>query len=219
MKKITFFLMMLLAVMSFSACFNGNDENKEEETTNSDESNNSSTASDNSPTNLAEAMQQVQKGLKDANIGQEGEPVNHRELQKFLPEKMAGMKRVKKSGQTSGAMGFKISNAEATYKDESSGKTFQINIVDTGGFSVGIMSMAAWSTLTIDKEDENGYERTAKLDGFKSYEKYEKRRNKSELSLILNKRFVLQGNCRDCEMDQLKKVIKSMDLKDLSRTK
>ncbi len=202
MKKITFLFITLFGVMIFSSCVSGDDKKNEEKTT-----------------NLAEAMEQVQKGLKDANIGQEAEPVNHRELQKFLPEELAGMKRMKKSGQTSGAMGFKISNASATYQDESTGKTIKIDIIDTGGFKMGMMSMAAWSTLSIDQEDENGYERTSKLDGFKSYEKYKKNRNSSELSLILNERFILKGSCRDCEMNQLKKVVKSMGLKKLNRMK
>ncbi len=182
-----------------------------------DDSESSGSNTNNEPANLQDAMTQAQKAMKDAGLGQNAKPVNFRELQKMTPEKLAGMERTSKSGETAGAMGMTFSTAEAKYTDND-GTVYEIKIIDTGGLGMMVTSMAAWSMATIDKEDENGYERTAKLDGYKSYEKYRNSSEKCELSVFAHERFVITGECRKCKMDKLKKIIKEMgidDMKDL----
>ncbi len=111
-----------------------------------------------------------------------------------------------------------FSTAEAKYEDDD-GKVYIIKVIDTGGFGMGIMSMAAWSMANIDKEDDNGYERTSKLEGHKSYEQFRKSSGKSELSVIAYERFIVSGECRKCDMKSLKKIIKKMSLEDLKDLK
>ena len=180
------------------------------------ESSGSNTNND-EPANLQDAISQAQKAIKDAGMGQNAKPVNFRELQKMTPEKLAGMERTSKKGETAGAMGMTFSTAEAKYTDDD-GIVYEIKVIDTGGLGMIVTSMAAWSLATIDKEDENGYERTGKLDGYKSYEKYRNSSEKCELSVFAHERFVITGECRKCKMDRLKKIIKEMgidDMKDL----
>lgn len=160
---------------------------------------------------LTAAMNQAQEAIKQATNLQEGEPLNFRDLQAFLPEKLKGLERTNKSGQTNGAMGFKISQAEGSYQT-SDGKKITISIFDTGGLQMGLMSMAAWANLEMDKEDEKGFERTSTIDGFKAIEKYTKRSNNSELSLLVNNRFIVKGEGRDVAMADLKAVMKDMPL-------
>ncbi|MEZ5041702.1 MAG: hypothetical protein R2828_17540 [Saprospiraceae bacterium] len=160
---------------------------------------------------LTAAMNQAQEAIKQAANLQEGEPLNFRDLQAFLPEKLDGLERTNKSGQTNGAMGFKISQAEGTYQT-SDGKKITISIFDTGGLQMGLMSMAAWANLEMDKEDEKGYERTSTFNGFKAIEKYTKRSNNSELSLLVNNRFIVKGEGRDVPMTDLKAVMEDISL-------
>ena len=77
---------------------------------------------------------------------------------------------------------------------------------------MGLMSMAAWANLEMDKEDEKGYERTSTFNGFKAIEKYTKRSNNSELSLLVNNRFIVKGEGRDVPMTDLKAVMEDMPL-------
>jgi len=213
--------MIALSLSSCGGCGDKNISDDSPSTTaaqhndgNNDDANASISDSKKEPANLQEAMDQMQKSIKDSGL-QQTEPVNFRELQKKTPEKLDGMERISKKGETAGTLGMKISTVKAKYKDDD-GNIIEINIVDTGGFAMGLMGMAAWSAATIDKEDENGYERTATLDGLKCFEKCRTRNNSCEISVIADNRFVVSANCKECGMDKLKSAIREMGLKDMA---
>ncbi len=222
MKNLTWIMLLLLmgSLSSCGGCGEKNGEsNNETSSTSSDGGGDASseTMNDAEPANLQEAMDQMQKSIKDSGL-QQTEPVNFRELQKMTPEKLNGMERISKKGETAGAMGMKISTTESKYKDDD-GNIIEIKIIDTGGFAMGLMGMAAWSMATIDKEDENGYEKTSTLDGFKCFEKCRTRNNSCELSLVAEKRFVVTASCDGCGMDKLKKTVKKMGLENMADLK
>jgi hypothetical protein len=161
--------------------------------------------------NITEAIQQVQNQAAQL---QEGEPLPFRELQEVLPKKLNGLERTSKSGQTNGAIGFKISQAEAKYQTDD-GESIEVEIFDTGGLKMGLMSMAAWASLEMDQEDDNGYERTSTIQGFKAFEKYNKRSQRSELSLLVKERFVVKATGKNMEMKTLKNAVKALPLQKL----
>lgn len=198
---IIFFLFILLSACGGSSA----SENQDPTTT-----------SENAPStdDLGDAIQQAQQVIQENSQLQEGEPLNFRKLQEILPEKLSGLKRTSSSGQTNGAMGFKISQAEGKY-ETSSGETLKIEVFDTGGLKMGIMSMAAWATLEMDKEDDRGYERTSMLNGYKAFEKFTKRNQKSEISLLVDERFVIKASGQPFEMEKLKAVVKDLPLRKL----
>ena len=164
-----------------------------------------------------EAIKQVEKTLKDLKDGKPADLVNFRDLQKVLPEKLAGFKRVSESGETAGAMGLSMSRAEAEYEDGD--RMIKVDVVDVGGLGAGLMGMAAWTSVTIDKEDSRGYERTSTFEGYKCYEKYRKSGPDSEIALFVANRFLVTANARNTEMDKLKKFVKAMDLDKLKKMK
>lgn len=162
-------------------------------------------------TDITEAIQQVQNQAAQL---QEGEPLPFRKLQEVFPEKLNGLKRTSKSGQTNGAMGFKISQAEAKYQTDS-GEKIEVEIFDTSGLKMGVMRMAAWANLEMDKEDDNGYERTSTIQGFKAFEQYNKRSQRSEVSLLVKERFVVKATGKNMEMKKLKAAVKALPLQKL----
>lgn len=172
-------------------------------------------AAANTPANIQEAMKQAEEAIKGLQGGPKIEPVNFRELQELLPDKLAGFERKSRSGETAGAMGMNISRAEAKYEDGDC--NVKTEIIDTGGIAIGVMGMAAWASATIDKEDDNGYERTSTLDGYKCFEKFRKSGPESELAVLVENRFIVTANGRICDMDQLKKIVKAMDLGKLKK--
>lgn len=174
----------------------------------------SEAAADIAPEKIQDALKQAEQVIKDQGA-QQTEPVNFRELQAFLPESMDGFQRSNLSGETSGAMGISISKVEAKYKN-SEGKSIRIEIMDTGGLGMTQMSMAAWASIKVDKEDEKGYERSSEFGGYKSLEKFRKQGGNCELSLLVGSRFLVNSYCRSCEMDDLKGLVNSLDLKNLS---
>jgi hypothetical protein len=220
MKKLLW-LFILTAGVSLTACSSdkkGNDSSGENTETTDNDSNDEGYNSD--PKNLQEAMQNAKQAMKDLQGGEQVEVVPFRELQELLPEKLAGFERISKEGETTGAMGMNVSRAEAKYKDGDD--EVKIEVVDTGGLGMAMMGMAAWSGITIDKEDENGYERTSKLDGYKCYEKFRKNGRTSELAIIVEGRFLVTASKRaanEKDMDRMKKVVKDMDLSKLAKKK
>ena len=226
MKKLTilFFVLFGLTLYSCGGCGSKDNtaseasENVPNEKTNNENNGSptSSTRANDEPANLQEAMKEAEKAIKDSGL-QQTDPINFRELQKFMPEKLAGMERTSKSGETAGAFGMKMSNAESKYQD-SDGNIVEIKMVDTGGFAMGLMGMAAWASAEVDREDENSYERTSSMDGMKIFEKCEKKRDWCELSAVAKSRYVITAECAKCGIDQLKKAIKSMGLDALPAT-
>ncbi|MBK8555296.1 MAG: hypothetical protein IPL65_05760 [Lewinellaceae bacterium] len=165
----------------------------------------------NEPKNLQEAMDMAQKAIEKNQHGEMVEPIHFSKLKEFLPEKAAGFERVGLSGETTGAINMKISKAEASYKNQKDQK-LNVDIVDTGGIGMAMMGIAAWSSISIDREDEEGYERTGTLNGFKSFEKSQKKNVRNELSLIVGDRYIVAISCEGCEMRDLYSVVKGMDL-------
>ena len=217
MKKLIYFLLIFTAFV-LTACGGGNDGgNTSGDETSGDAGANGGSAetggtdAGGEPKNLQEAMQQAQKAIEESGVGNQAEVVNFRELQELMPENLAGMERTGKGGQTTGAMGMKVSTAEATYK-ASDGTTVEITLADTGGLGMGMMGMAAWSTVEIDREDERGSERTGTMNGYKSYEKTRNRDQSCELSVIAEGRYIVTAKCRQCKMETLKSVVGDMNL-------
>lgn len=143
------------------------------------------------------------------------DPVNFRELRKFLPEKLNGMERTDQEGQTSGAMGFKVSTTKSMY--EAGDQRITVNLVDVGGLGMAMMGAAAWSKLDIDEENSKGFKRTLTIDGRKAYQECDNAKKRCELAIILADRFVLTMGGRNVTMADLMDMMEAMDLKGVER--
>lgn len=142
-------------------------------------------------------------------------PVEHRKLKDMLAEEIHGFERAEYSSQTAGAFGFNISLAEANYV--TADRSIKVSIADTGGAGMAVMSMAAWSSLEMDKESQDGFERTSTYKGNKSFEKFTKSNNTSELAIIVAKRFVVSLDGTNCDVNDLKKFADDLDVEQLTK--
>lgn len=162
-----------------------------------------------------EALNEISKALEgvDFNIKKDGEEieiVNFRELKKLMPEKIDGMKRKSHEGQTTGFGGMKLSTAEAAYRDGD--RRLDLTITDTGGLGAALMGMAMWKNLEIDKEDDNGFERTTEINGHKAFVKYDKRNERSEISVLYNDRIVAVAKGRGISFSDLGDILEDLDI-------
>ncbi len=214
--KISYLITCIVLTLSLQSCFIASSEKEEapkEEV--SSKSDNSGASSDNPLAALKTAVEEIEKaagGMKTED-GEKVETIHFKELQERLPERLAGYSRKSKSGQTNSIMGFKISQAEASYQD-GDGK-IEVSINDTGGAGLALMSMAAWSQFESEQESDDGWEKTGEWDGYKCYETYSKSRNRSTIALIVADRVVVnaEGNV---DMDELKRFLKKMNLEKIS---
>ena len=167
------------------------------------------------PKNLEEAMDEVQKALQ--GDGEKKEVVDFRKLKELLPEKLAGLERTAYRGEKAGALGFNLSTASAEYGDGN--QELEATIVDFAGVVSALMGMAAWSTVEMDREDENGYERTTKIEGYKAFEKYNSQARSGELSVLVEDRFIVTLKGRNIDEKAFRKAIEGLDMKKLARMK
>ncbi len=211
MKKNFIFLcfcgLLFFSCGSNSADGNSTDSTENAENTNSESSNNSTnTGVVGQLENLSKAIEQT---VKDNN-GEAVKPVNFRALKEFLPDKIAGIPRTNASGETSSMLGFSISKAEGTYNfEKNKGKgRITMEITDAAGTQMVLMGLAAWAMVTIDKEDDNGYERTMEYKGGKAHQKYDGKRQRGEFTTFVGDRYLVKIEGREVEMDE---IIKAMD--------
>jgi hypothetical protein len=69
-----------------------------------------------------------------------------------------------------------------------------------------------------DRTTSNGYERTGRFEGHKAFESLSREGGvlRTELSIVVDNRFIVQLEARDSDMDALKRVAKSLDLRSLA---
>lgn len=137
------------------------------------------------------------------------EVVDAKLLKELLPADADGMPRKEASSEKTGAMGFKISTAEGRYRDDNS--SIEVNIIDVAGTGA-LMGMAAWSMIDMDKETEDGYEKTTKYKDNKAYEKYNSKNKDGEIAVIVASRFVVTVKGNNVEMSKIKATLDDIDL-------
>jgi hypothetical protein len=198
MKKITFiFFAFLLSAWIMTGCGGGSDHqdsgNKGSENSESSERKDGSGGDENAGINdLKGTMEALEEMGKNMQNGEKAELVNFRDLKEMLPEKVAGMKLVEKTGESSGAMGLKVSQAEGEYKDGD--RSMKITIVDGGGIPMVMMGMAAWTTMEIDKESDSELARTLDYKGYKAYEEYNYGSKDGQFTVIVANRFIVTAD-------------------------
>lgn len=159
--------------------------------------------------NYADKMKEASDNFTE---GKKVNPVDFRELKALLPEAVGNLKRTNIEGEKVAAMGMNISNANADYSDDENASSIDLKITDLGSVS-GLSGMAAygWYLVDIDKEDDNGYEKTITYKGNKGYEKYDNEGKYGELSILVAKRFIVEANGNSVSMDQMKAAVDMID--------
>jgi hypothetical protein len=168
---------------------------------------------------LAEGAQKMAEAMKDINDGKKVEPVDFRELKTLLPESLPGLTRGNVEGERSGTMGIQVSMASADYTDEN-GVSISIKISDMGGLT-GAMRLATlgWTMAQIDRENNDGYERTTTFNGNKAWEQYWTSNRHGELHILVAGRFVVEVDGNQCEMSQIKDAAGKVDINKLEAMK
>ena len=168
---------------------------------------------------LAGALNQLEDavGNLQEEAGTKKKPLNFRKLKELLPESASGFTRTKSSGESTGMAGFNVSTAKAKY--ENGDKKIDVDIVDAGGLGTAMMGLAAWSMVEVDKESDDGFERTTTYKGNKAFEKCNG--NRCEFSVFVAKRFIMtvKGRGGDLKMDDLHDVADEIGLSKLESMK
>ena len=145
--------------------------------------------------------------------GSKVETVDFRKLKELLPEELDGMKRTGASGEKTNSFGIKVSQSEGNYKSEDGQQNIKITITDLGSMK-GLTGMAlfAWTMADIDKETDDGYEKTTEFKGYKAFEKYNTTDKNGDLEIIVGDRFMVKGEGWGVDMDAIHNALGAIDL-------
>jgi hypothetical protein len=143
------------------------------------------------------------------------DPVDIAQLKTFVPDTFAGMPRRSSSAEKTG-FGVMVSRAEGTYSDGGS-KQVTLEVLDTGGVA-GLMGLASWMGVQEEKESDDGYERTQKVNGRLVHEKMSKQ-GSNEFSVVIGERFMVSAKGRGLDVSELKSAVAGLDLAGLEGLK
>jgi len=142
--------------------------------------------------------------------GKRVDPVAIDQLKVFVPESLAGLAKTASSAEKTGIAGLMVSKAEARYGD-GAGKTVTLEISDTGGVS-GLIGLASWAGMEVEKDDDSGTEKTQKVGGRLVHERSSKRGGSNEFGIVLGNRFIVSAKSSGVGVEELKAAVRSLDL-------
>lgn len=176
---------------------------------------------DNEPQGLEDAFSQLGSALEEMGEALGGntsvEPVNFRDLREVLPGRVRGLDKGKSSGETTGALGFKVSTVEQVY--ENGDERLEITIVDLGTLRNAAVLGMDWLNMEVDREDDNGFERTTEIDGHPALEKCQTMGSteRCEVHLIVAERFVVDLESKGLSVRQMRDALDDIDLRKLEK--
>ncbi|MBT32995.1 MAG: hypothetical protein CMO01_25330 [Thalassobius sp.] len=215
------FLITTISALCWS-CGGSSSENNSEEYTEEeieDEQSMEEKIKENPAAAMKEAMKEMTKAVEESGMNKV-EPVDFRVLKDLLPDEVAGIDKTKSEGEKSGAMGIKMSKAEAKYEGDD--KKIDITITDMGFMSAGGLGgfmSAGWLMAEVDRESDTEYEKTTTINGYKGFEKYHFDNKRGEISVMVAERFLVQITGRNVSMDDLKDALDDIDLDELEDMK
>ena len=145
------------------------------------------------------------------------EVVDMAKLKALLPETLAGLKRSRFEGEKTAMGGFKMSKAEAQYRDDSN-RNITLELTDIGGNKM-FGAMFAWAMIESDKETDTSYEKMGKVDGRPTHEKFQKDGSSGEYGVLVAGRFMIEARGNNVDMATLKAAANSIGFSNLEAMK
>ncbi|MAZ73233.1 MAG: hypothetical protein CMC70_08795 [Flavobacteriaceae bacterium] len=165
--------------------------------------------------NSTKAYKELHKMGDDIKELQEIEPLTNEEMKAWLPDEINGMKRTGyKAGQTAY---IQIASIEGTYSNEDKSKVFKVSVMDGAGETGASATAGIRMMLSMDMEEEDEYKvkRTVKKGDLKAIEEYRKNNNNTNIQLMHGKRFYIQANSTNMDIDETWDAIDALNLEDL----
>jgi len=178
---------------------------------------------------LGKAAENMQEKV-DANAARREErrkrgdtlAMHYQEMQKYLPESVAGYTAKDPVGQTSNMGGMSFSQAERTYSKTGADGTedyVTVTLLDYNATADLYTGMTALWGANFSMEDQNGYSKSfdAGVKDVAGWEHYDKQGKNSEVTLALGGRFILTIKANSqANNDMAKSLAKTLKLSDLA---
>jgi hypothetical protein len=157
---------------------------------------------------IQDAVKKAEQAAKESQEMKPVEPVHFSKLIELLPNAPSGWKADgEPRGETTNAMGFKVSMAERSFSAE--GKSLQVKITD-GAFNAPLYTVITMAAQ-FARESTEGYEKGVTLDGSPGVEKWRKDGGDAELNAVVGKRFFVEVQGSGITPELVRKVWDSID--------
>lgn len=135
-------------------------------------------------------------------------------LKAFVPERLAGLKRSSLSAERNGAMGLQVSEAAATYSDDS-GRQVWLEITDAGS-AKGLLGLAGWAGVEGEKEADGRFEKTYRKNDRLIHEEWDSNDSSGEYTVVLADRFTVKVRGSAGSVGELRTAAEQVDLEALA---
>lgn len=157
---------------------------------------------------IQEAVEKASKAAKEAEQMKPVEPIHFSKLIELLPKAPAGFTADGEArGETTNAMGFKVSTAELSYSAE--GKSLQVKLTD-GAFNAPLYTVITMAAQ-FARESTEGYEKGVTYDGNPGVEKWRKDGGDAELNVVVGKRYFVEIEGSGITPEVVREVWSSID--------
>jgi hypothetical protein len=164
---------------------------------------------------ISEAAKKAADAAKEASEMKPVDPVSFNALIPLLPAAPSGFTAEEPRGETTSAMGFKISEAERRYTKGD--QSLHVKLVDGAynSFIYAGVTMAA----QFSHESTEGYEKGVTIDGNPGVEKWSKSSKQGELTVVVGKRFLVTIEASPVESGYVRSIYGTVDVAKLAALK
>ena len=131
------------------------------------------------------------------------------------------MKRTECSGEKTKAGEMSFSHVTAQFKkgDGDDAPHAEVQVMDYSSAEMAQGFSAAWTAIEIDKESDDGFEKTIKVAGNPGFETWKKDGKHGEVQLLVGKRFIVTVQTYNLPAEQVIKVVEALPLDKLAALK
>lgn len=167
--------------------------------------------------NLSKAGDALEDFEKQQEKLKEMTPVSNEVLKSVLTEELGDLKRTNFSAGNASMMG--LTNAEATYTEEASGKEIELSIMDGAGETGSSVISLTVMALSMNMESINNTvtKKSEVINGVKCLTEDDENpeNKKSSITFIYKDRYQVAMNGKEMALDELKSYMKKLDLSKL----
>jgi hypothetical protein len=149
------------------------------------------------------------------------ETVDFRKLKEIMPAELNGLKRSECNGERSKFGEVSISQVNATYKkgDDEKAPKVDVQVIDYNNPEMAKGISAAWSTVEIDKESDDGFEKTVKVKGNPGMISWQKEDSRGTINLLVGGRYVVNMTTENVASGDVIKMAEALPLDKLAALK
>ena len=147
------------------------------------------------------------------------QPLDFSALAERLPDMIGNLERVRVQGENVNAIGVVMAQVSANYANRDRSEQLKVSIYDIGGGLPGIdpEDIEEVKTVSINRETEDGYDRTVEIEGFKALQRLHRPTQTGEISVIAGDRVGVRVQGQGVPMSTIEAGIKALRLAELAK--